>query len=101
MNVSVHTELPADWKGKKPLRTYETRLMYIGFRRYDIERNILSDFQRDDKTGNIVYTEVQFPDLVFSRAYHTELVRVSVYSESPRVWVEEMTPDESFVFVEK
>lgn len=100
MNVSLLTELPEEWKGKKPLRTYETRFLYIGFRRYDTEQKTISGFFRNTD-GSVTYQETPTEEVVFSRVYHTEHVRVTVYSQSPRVWTEETSPYEVFTFVQQ
>jgi hypothetical protein len=48
--------------------------------------------------GALEYTEEPYTGTVFSRGYFTELVRVTIYSESPRVWVEELSPDQQHIF---
>lgn len=82
-----------------PIETYETRFIYIGHSRYDTEKKRLSRFERNAQ-GHMVYTETPSPSFVFSRGYHTEHVRVLVYSHSPRVWTEELSPTESETFRE-
>lgn len=100
MKIQILSSLPAEWVNAKPLRTYETRFLSLGFRRYDIERKMISSFERH-ADGSILYTETPADDVVFSRSYATELATVSVYSESPRVWVEQVSPHERFVFVQQ
>ena len=94
MRVLLTDVLPS--KYTKPLRTYETRYIYTGFRRYDVETKKLSSIELID--GELEYTEEPYTGTIFSRGYYTELVRVTVYSESPRVWVEELAPDQRHIF---
>jgi hypothetical protein len=42
-------------------------------------------------------TETPFDASIFPRAYHAELVRVTLYSETPRLW-SETVDDQTFVF---
>ena len=100
MNIKLLAELPAEWKGRKPLRTYETRFLSIGFRRYDTEQKTISGFLHNPD-GSVTYEETPTTETVFPRAYHTEHVRVTIYSESPRVWTEETSPQEVFIFVQQ
>ena len=100
MNITLLDELPEQWKHAKPLRTYETRMLYLGFRRYNIEQKTISTITRGDD-GSVQYEESPFESAVFSRAYACEQVRVSVYSESPRIWVEALSPYERTVFVQQ
>ena len=97
MKVKIVAKLPDEYK--KPIRSYETRFLYIGFRRYDTFQKTISSFQYSDE--GIVFQEDPYEDEMFSRAYSTELARVTIYSESPRVWVEELSPHERFVFVQQ
>ena len=70
--------------------------MYIGFSRYDVEKKTLSTLQVEN--DKIFYSERPYPGQVFSRAYHTELVRMVVYSDSPKMWAEEISPHEVHFF---
>lgn len=72
----------------KPIRTYETSYIYVGLRRFDtIEKKL----QTITKNGDIFkFEEVDYSPQVLSRGYHTELVRVTEYSASPRIWKEEI-----------
>jgi hypothetical protein len=83
-------------RGLKPLRTYETKIISIGFSRYDVEKKILSTLEVKNK--KIMYFERPFSGHIFSRAYNTELVRVIVYSDSPKMWSEELSPHEVHFF---
>lgn len=100
MNIQILASLPPEWSNAKPVRTYETRFLALGFRRYDIERKMISSFEQQPD-GTIFYTETPADDAVFSRSYATEITTVVVYSESPRVWVEQVSPHERFVFVQQ
>jgi hypothetical protein len=98
MEVEILTEIPAEWKSKQGT-IYETRYLYTGFSRYDIERLVFSKIEkRGDK---FFYHEVEMVEDCFPRSYHVEHVRVTVYSTSPRVWVEELSPDNLYFFREK
>jgi hypothetical protein len=84
----------------KPIREYETRFIYIGFKyRYDTHTKMISFIERH-ADGSTTYTERYSDTSVFSRAYSSEHTRVRVYSESPRIWSEETSPTEMFVFTE-
>jgi len=100
MNVLLLNELPEQWKYARPLRTYETRMLYIGFRRYNIAQKTISTITRSED-GSVRYEELPFESAVFSRGYGCEQVRVTVYSDSPHVWVEELSPYERTVFVQQ
>jgi hypothetical protein len=96
MNIRISQTKPTT----KPIREYETRFVYIGFRfRYNTHTKTLSSIMKhpDGKTD---YFETPSENDVFSNIYHSENVRVIVYSESPRVWCEEMSPDDYQVFTE-
>jgi hypothetical protein len=79
------------------LRTYETRLLYTGFSRYDVDRKTLSTISVDPE-GNLLYRERPYEGRVFSRVYAAEHVRVIVYSDSPKIWAEELSPHETHFF---
>lgn len=95
MEVEVLDHIPSEWKSKKG-KTYETQYFYTGFRRYDRERQVYSQLEKKGK--NCLYTEIPCKEDVFSRCYHVELVRVTVYSETPRVWAEERSSEEVYFF---
>jgi len=78
------------------LREYETRILWTGLSRYDVERKVLSTLKMDGE--RILYSERPYPGHVFSRVYATEHVRVTVYSDSPKVWSEELSPHEIHFF---
>lgn len=79
------------------MREYETRLLYTGFSRYDVERKVLSTIQVTPE-GKLLYTERPHEGRVFSRVYSAEPIRVIVYSDSPKVWAEEIAPNEVHFF---
>ena len=85
----------------KPIREYETRFIYVGFRfRYDTHTKMLSSIETHSDES-ITYTETPCDCDVFSRGYSTENAKVTVYSDSPRIWCEEMSPTDYFVFVQQ
>lgn len=92
--------VPKDWVGKKPVESYETRMLYTGFSRYNIEKKTLSQIERKD-TGAVVYSETPCSATIFPRGYATEFVRVSVYCTSPRVWKEETGLRDTHFFVQQ
>jgi hypothetical protein len=98
MEVEILTEIPPEWKSKQGT-TYETRYLYTGFSRYDIERLVFSKIEK--RGDQFFYHEVEMAEDCFPRSYHIEHVRVTVYSTSPRVWVEELSPDNLYFFREK
>ncbi len=79
------------------MREYETRLLYTGFSRYDTERKSLSTISVTPE-GTLLYSERACETRVFSRVYAAEHVRVIIYSESPKVWAEEISPYEIHFF---
>lgn len=94
--VEVLDSVPS---GLKALRTYETRYIYTGFGRYDVEAGL---FSRIEVRGNSTfYSEMKTSDDCFPRGYHVELVRITIYSESPRMWSEEPSPHDIYFFREK
>jgi hypothetical protein len=100
MRVSLSRRVPEEWTTKKPLESYETQYIYVGFRRYDkLKRCISSIYKNDD--GTIEYHMAPYENSVFARSYSSENVRVNIYSQSPRVWSEELSPHEVFFFVQQ
>ena len=93
MELQITREIP---RNLRPLKTYETKYLYTGFSRYDTEAKRLSTI-KIQPTGKIMYTEQDYSGS-FSRNYHTELVRVTIYSEKPRMWSEELSPHEIYFF---
>ncbi len=84
---------------KKPIQTYETKYIYTGFSRYDTYKKVLS--KMIEKEGKLYLEETPCDIQVFSRAYHTELVKVSVYQKSPLLWSEQLSPTEIYFFIQE
>lgn len=80
--------------------TYETRYIYTGFSRYDTEKKISTRIV-EQPNGRWILYETPCEDTVFSRGYYTELVRVTVYSQSPRIWKEELSPHDVYFFTQQ
>jgi len=93
MEVRITQQVPLQLR---PLRTYETRYLYTGFSRYDTEAKLLSTLTSTED-GKILYSERDYSGS-FSRSYSTELVRVTIYSEKPKMWSEELAPGQLYFF---
>lgn len=93
MEVRITTQVPSHLR---PIRTYETKYLYTGFSRYDTEAKILSTLTAM-KDGKILYSERDYSGS-FSRSYTTELVRVTIYSQTPKMWSEELAPGQLHFF---
>jgi hypothetical protein len=96
MKVAISTTLPAEWKKTKPIHSYDTHFLYTGVERYDTATKTLSSFTSDGE-----YTQRPCTDTSFSSSYANEAVRVTIYSESPRVWSEELSPHDVFFFTQQ
>lgn len=96
MNIQIMEGIPKHYQKKKPIKTYETTFLYIGLSRYNTETKTLSNFELKD--NHILYKEVPYEGTTFSRSYNAELVRVVLYSESPKVWAEELSPNQVHFF---
>lgn len=83
----------------KPIREYETRILYVGRCRYNTHTKTISTLVKHPE-GDITYNEFPSDTDVFSQVYSSEYVRVIVYSESPKLWCEEIAPNEYYVFTE-
>ena len=81
------------------METYETRFLYLGFSRYNTEKKTLEQFHRQPD-GRIVFRSTPLVLGVASRCYHTEHARVTVYSKSPLVWSETVSPTETHFFTQ-
>jgi hypothetical protein len=92
------TLLPSEWATKKPLERYETQFFYIGLSRYNTVKKTLSSIVRTPE-GKTLYTETPY-DGNLARCYVTEFATVTVYSNSPRVWKEDMGVKDVTVFAE-
>lgn len=96
MKVTISQTRPTT----KPIREYDTRFIYVGFRyRYDTHSKTLSSIEKHSD-GTLTYTEQPAQSQVFSRGYATEQVRVIVYSDSPKIWCEEISSEDYHVFSE-
>lgn len=96
MKITISQEKPK----AKPVREYETRLVYIGCKfRYDTYTKSISSIEKLSD-GSISYVEAPSETDVFARGYASEHVRMIVYSDSPKVWCEEVSPTEYFVCTE-
>jgi hypothetical protein len=97
MEVRLLTQDQASIYKQQKGTTYETKYMYIGANRYDTEKKTITRITQG-KNGTLLFHETACPVQVFSRSYSTELVRVTVYSDSPRIWKEELSPHEQYYF---
>jgi hypothetical protein len=87
MEVTITDTIPSEYT-KTAGKTYETQYLYTGFGRINVYERTLEVFQKhEDKT---TFFSRPYDPKVVSRVYHTELVRITLYSESPRVWAEEL-----------
>ncbi len=98
--MTLTNGVPLAFQGRRPLREYETRMLYTGFSRYDVDRKVLSTISVTPD-GKLLYTERQHEGRVFSRVYAAEHVRVIVYSDSPKIWAEELSPYETHFFQQR
>jgi hypothetical protein len=96
MEIKILPYIPEEWKRRKPLEDYDTTLLYTGFSRYNTKTKMLSQILRDDTTGSLTYTESPCDSEVLSRCYSSESARIIVYSTSPAVWVEILSPIELY-----
>ncbi len=99
MKITMSSSIPPKWRATKPVRSYETHFIYTGVERYDTVAKTLSSIERNEDT--LTYTQRPCVETTFSSGYANEAVRVTVYSESPRVWSEELSPHEVFFFVQQ
>jgi hypothetical protein len=96
----MSSKLPSEWVTKRPIETYDTQFFYIGLSRYDTKKKVLSNIIRKDN-GKTVYIETPTNDTVFARGYISEFATITVYSHSPRVWVEDMGINDIQAFVQQ
>jgi hypothetical protein len=100
MRIKIYNKAPTEWKGKTPIESYETRMFYTGFSRYNVAKRTLSQlFKNPD--GSMSYTEQSCDVRLFPRVYHSEDVQITVYSRSPMVWKEEISVDDVHFFVQQ
>ena len=88
--------LPPEFRNRRPLRTYETRYLYTGFSRYNVETKVISTITTQN--NKIFYKESKFEGTTFSRVYSAEMVRIDIYSETPRIWSETLNPHDTHFF---
>jgi hypothetical protein len=62
-----------------------------------VERKVLSTLSVTPE-GKLLYTERPHEGRAFSRVYAAEYVRIIIYSDSPKVWAEELSPYETHFF---
>ncbi len=97
--MTLRSGVPVEFQSRRPLRSSETRYIYTGTCRYNVETKTLSSIEvQGDK---LLYREVPYTGTILSRGYATEVVRITVYSESPRIWAEELSPDVVHFFAQK
>jgi hypothetical protein len=96
MEVEYSRLVPAEFVVQKGV-THETVYIYTGFGKYDAQREMLMTMKRLPN-GNLHVVETPHAPNVIGRGFHTELVRVTVYSENPRIWKEELSPVEIYFF---
>lgn len=99
MEVQLLSRLPAEYANRRPLREYETQMIATGLSRYNVQTKTVSNLRLEN--GRLLYTEVPYTGSVLSRAYATELIRMVVYSDSPNVWAEVVSPECVYFFVQK
>lgn len=93
------SRLPAEWATKKPLERYETQFLYVGLSRYDTVKKTLTSIVRT-KDGKTLYNETPYDDGQLARCYISEFATVLVYSQNPRVWVEDMGVNDRTAFIQ-
>ena len=96
MEIRITDGLPLAYRDRRPLRTYETRFLSTGFSRYDTETKTLSTFRVEGDM--ILYSERACNTRTFSRVYAADHARVIIYSDSPKIWAEELSPHEIHFF---
>lgn len=90
MEVRLSSSLSPEFASKRPLKSYETRYLYTGLSRYNVETKMLSTITINNNT--LVYKETKFEGTTFSRSYSAEQVRIDIYSENPKIWSETLSP---------
>ena len=96
MEIKILPQIPREWAWKKPLEEYETTLLSTGFRRFNTKTKVLSSIVHEE--GRIVYSEMPWDSGVLSRCYNAEPVRMVIYSKSPAVWAEIVSPEDVYFF---
>ena len=96
--MTLRFGVPREFQSRRPLRSSETRFIYTGVRRYNPDTKTLSAFELQGT--RVLYTEVPYLGTLLSKGYATEHVRVTVYSDSPKIWSEELSPDVVHFFMQ-
>lgn len=96
MRIAIKDKVPEKYESQKG-KTYETRFIYTGLGRYN-EHIQCMEWIEVDPDGSHSFSIKSYTLEVLSRAYHVEHARVTVYSESPRVWKEEIGSDCFFFY---
>lgn len=96
MEIKILPQIPKDWAWKKPLEEYETTLLSTGFSRFNTKTRVLSSIVREG--DRILYSETLWESGVLSRCYNAEPVRMVVYSKTPAVWAEILSPEDVYFF---
>lgn len=94
MKVTLSPIVPPEFASQKGT-TYETRYLYTGFGRYNEYEKTLEVIQVENDSTYTFFSR-PYTGEVFSRVYHTETVTLTLYSESPRIWKEDVGPDVFF-----
>jgi len=96
MRIAIKDKVPEKYESQKG-KTYETRFIYTGLGRYN-EHIQCMEWIEVHPDGSHSFSIKSYTLEVLSRAYHVEHARVTVYSESPRVWKEEIGSDCFFFY---
>ncbi len=88
--------LPPEFASKRPIRSYDTRYLYTGFSRYNVETKIISTITVNN--NKFFYKEAKFEGTTFPRVYTAEHVRIDIYSENPKIWSETLNPHDIHFF---
>jgi hypothetical protein len=96
MRILIADKVPEKYTSQKGT-TYETRFIYTGFGRYN-EHTQCMEWIEVDPDGSHSFSMKPYTPEVLSRVYHVEHARVTLYSESPRVWKEEIGLDCFFFY---
>jgi hypothetical protein len=94
MKILLSCTVPEAYAKQKGT-TYETRYLYTGFGRYNEHEKTLEVLQVEPDETFSFFSRPHTAE-VFSRVYHVEQVRVTVYSSSPRIWKEVIGQDVNF-----
>lgn len=96
MRILISDKVPEKYTSQKGT-IYETRFIYTGLGRYN-EYTQCMEWIEVDPDGSHSFSMKPYTPEVLSRSYHVEHARVTLYSESPRVWKEEIGLDCFFFY---